>query len=268
LGVLCDFCLVLFLTALTLNFVALVRIQQKELEAEVKSRDLAEARLTGALEEARQAVRSKATFLANTSHELRTPLNAIIGFADLMRAETFGALNNPRYRAYLDDIAMSGQHLLRIINDILDFSKFEAGKATLDQEGPVDLGALVGAASRMIQPQADGAQVNLAATVDPCLPAIIGNERLLSQVLLNLLSNAVKFTPPAGLVTVRASPAADGGIAISIADTGIGMSEDDLKIALTAFGQVESNLARRFPGTGLGCRSPRRSSSCIAADCC
>jgi signal transduction histidine kinase len=252
LGVVSDFCLVLFLSTLTLNFVALVNMQHRGLLAENKVRGQAEARLTEALDEANQAMRSKATFLANTSHELRTPLNAIIGFADVIRSETFGALNNPRYRDYLDDIAASGQHLLRIINDILDFSKFEAGKATLEDAEPVELGALIGATVRMIQPQADGGQIGLAVEIDPRLPPVMGNERLLRQVVLNLLSNAIKFTPPAGSVKVRAASAEDGGIAISVSDTGIGMSEDDLKVAFTAFGQVESKLSRRFPGTGLG----------------
>jgi signal transduction histidine kinase len=252
LGTVSDFCLVMFLSGLTLNFVAIVNMQQRELQAEVRTRDQAEKRLTATLDEANQAVRSKATFLANTSHELRTPLNAIIGFADLIRSETFGPLHNARYRDYLDDIAASGQHLLNIINDILDFSKFEAGKATLENEEPIDLGILIGAASRMIQPQADGAKVVLAAEIDPRLPPVLGNERLLNQVILNLLSNAVKFTPPAGSVTVRAGQTDDGGVAIRVADTGIGMSDDDIKVALTAFGQVDSNLARRFPGTGLG----------------
>ncbi len=251
-GVMSDFCLVGFMTLLTLNFVGITNIQRHELEAEVKARSHTEARLTAALEEAKQAVRSKATFLANTSHELRTPLNAIIGFADVNRSETFGALTVPRYREYLDDIAASGQHLLRIINDILDFSKFEAGKATLENEEPVDLGALIGSTVRMIQPQADSSNVCLTADVDARLPAVMGNERLLRQVILNLLSNAVKFTPPAGSVTVRLKRAADGGITVDVADTGSGMSEDDIKVALTAFGQVESELARRFPGTRLG----------------
>ena len=252
LGVVSDFCLVVFLSLLTLNFVAIVNMQQRELRAEVKTRGLTEARLTEALEEANQAVRSKATFLANTSHELRTPLNAIIGFADVIRSETFGSLNNARYREYLDDIAASGQLLLRIINDILDFSKFEAGKATLEDVEAVDLGVLIGATSRMLQPQADGANVSLVAEIDPRLPPVVGNERLLSQVMLNLLSNAVKFTPPAGSVRIRAGHADDGGIAITVSDTGIGMSDDDIKVALTAFGQVDSNLSRRYPGTGLG----------------
>ncbi|MGH6981268.1 MAG: sensor histidine kinase, partial [Stellaceae bacterium] len=252
LGLVSDFCLVIFLSTLTLNFVAVANAQQRELEAEIEIRGLAEARLTSALEEANQAMRSKSTFLANTSHELRTPLNAIIGFADLMRAETFGPLNNVRYRDYLDDIATSGQHLLHIINDILDFSKFEAGTATLDNEETLDLAALIGGVARMIQPQADAARVRLGVEIAQPLPAVIGNERLLNQVMLNLLSNAVKFTPPDGTVTVRAAFPPDGGVAVTVADTGIGMSEEDLKVALTAFGQVDSNLARRFPGTGLG----------------
>jgi signal transduction histidine kinase len=241
-----------FLCNLTLNFVAIANMQQRGLEAEVRTRSLAERRLTEALDETNQAMRSKAAFLANTSHELRTPLNAIIGFADLIRSESFGPLNNARYRDYLNDIAASGQHLLRIINDILDFSKFEAGKAALENEEPVDLRVLIGAVSRMIQPQADGAQIGLVADIGQPAPTVIGNERLLSQVVLNLLSNAVKFTPPAGSVTVGAAHTGDGGVAIVVRDTGIGMSEDDIKVALTAFGQVDSNLSRRFPGTGLG----------------
>jgi signal transduction histidine kinase len=140
---------------------------------------------------------------------------------------------------------------LRIINDILDLSKIEAGKATLDNEEQVELASAVEAAARMVQPQAEIEKVAVALDFDGPLPPINGSARMLQQVFINLLSNAVKFTPSGGKVTVRGEARADA-VAISISDTGIGMSEEDVELALTAFGQVDSRMTRRYDGTGLG----------------
>jgi len=250
-GALSDFCLVLYIMSLVFNFVDIVAANQSELQDEINSRRRTEAQLIEARERAEQAARSKAAFLANTSHELRTPLNAIIGFSDVIRSETFGALQNARYREYLDDIAISAQHLLRIINDILDLSKFEAGKGTLDGEEPIDLGAMIDAAQRMVRTQAHQAGIELVL-IKTNMPPVLGNEQMLKQVLLNLASNAVKFTPRGGRVTIRSWRCDGGGAAIAVCDTGIGMNQDDIGVALTAFGQIDSAMGRRFAGTGLG----------------
>ena len=218
---------------------------------EVESHRLTEVKLRRAKEDAERADRAKSAFLANTSHELRTPLNAIIGFSEVIRSETFGPIDNPRYHEYLKDIYDSGCHLLRIINDILDLSKIEAGKATLDKEERVELAPTIEAAMRMVQTQAE-ADDRSPSTFDRPLPAVSGSGRMLQQVFINLLANAIKFTPPGGTVTVRAGMPGDRDVAITISDTGIGMSDEDIEIALTAFGQVDSKMARRYDGTGLG----------------
>jgi len=213
-------------------------------------REAAWRELRVAKEEAETASRSKSEFLANTSHELRTPLNAIIGFADLLAGQKFGPLGNPRYVGYAVDIRDSGQHLLELINDVLDLSKVEYGKLELLEE-PVDVAAAAESCLRLMRPRAEAAQVGLAAELPPGLPALRADDRRLKQILLNLLSNAVKFTPAGGSVVLRARADAEG-FHLSVADTGIGIADGDLAKALSPFGQVDSRLARRYSGTGLG----------------
>ena len=242
----------IYVAMMSLYYAGIVSAQQLQLEREVESHRLTEAKLRRAKEDAERADRAKSAFLANTSHELRTPLNAIIGFSEVIRSETFGPVDNPRYLEYLKDIYDSGSHLLRIINDILDLSKIEAGKATLDKEERVELAPAIEAAARMVQPQADAERIAITLDFDRALPAVSGSGRMLQQVFINLLTNAVKFTPPGGTVTVRAAPHGAADVAITISDTGIGMSEEEIELALTAFGQVDSRLTRRYDGTGLG----------------
>jgi signal transduction histidine kinase len=236
---------------MSLYYAGIVAAQQRQFEREVASHRLTEVKLRNAKEDAERADRAKSAFLANTSHELRTPLNAIIGFSEVIRGETFGPIDNPRYRDYLKDIYDSGCHLLRIINDILDLSKIEAGKATIDNEEQVEVAAAVEAAARMVQPQAEIEKIAVSLDLAGPLPPVNGSARMLQQVFINLLSNAVKFTPSGGSITVRGEARADT-VAISIGDTGIGMSEEDIELALTAFGQVDSRMTRRYDGTGLG----------------
>jgi signal transduction histidine kinase len=250
-GIVSALCTCLFVAMMSLYYAGIVAAQQRQFEREVASHRLTEVKLRNAKEDAERADRAKSAFLANTSHELRTPLNAIIGFSEVIRGETFGPIDNPRYRDYLKDIYDSGCHLLRIINDILDLSKIEAGKATIDSEEQVELAAAVEAAARMVQPQAEIEKIAMTLDLAGALPPVNGSARMLQQVFINLLSNAVKFTPSGGSVTVRGEARADT-VAISISDTGIGMSEDDIELALTAFGQVDSRMTRRYDGTGLG----------------
>jgi signal transduction histidine kinase len=241
-----------FVAMMSAYYLGILRQQQRQLEREVEIRRATEVKLRRAKDDAERADRAKSAFLANTSHELRTPLNAIIGFAEVIRRETFGRIDNPRYLDYLKDIHDSGSHLLRIINDILDLSKIEAGKATLDKEEAVDLADTLLAAQRMIQPQAVAASVALSLDMARGLPPVLGSGRMLQQVFINLLSNAVKFTPAGGAIAVRGLAAPDDRVAVTITDTGIGMNKEDIDVALTAFGQVESALSRRYDGTGLG----------------
>ncbi|HWG78737.1 MAG TPA: HAMP domain-containing sensor histidine kinase [Stellaceae bacterium] len=251
-GIMSALCTCIFVSIMALYNARIVAGQQEELEREVESHRMTEAKLRRAKEDAERADRAKSAFLANTSHELRTPLNAIIGFAEVIRSETFGRIDNPRYLDYLKDIYDSGRHLLRIINDILDLSKIEAGKATLDREERVELAAVIEAPVRMMLPQAQADSIRIVLDLEPALPLVIGSERMLQQVFINLLSNAVKFTPSRGVVTVHAHRTSEGGVVVVIADSGIGMTDADIDLAMTVFGQVDNDLARRYSGTGLG----------------
>jgi two-component system cell cycle sensor histidine kinase PleC len=200
------------------------------------------------------ANKAKSEFLANMSHELRTPLNAINGFSEIMTAELFGPLGDRRYKEYVGDILSSGQHLLSVINDILDMSKIEAGKMTLRFE-PLDLHDVAEDAVRLVRTRADAAGLRLSVDMDD-LPEVEADFRALKQVLLNLLSNAVKFTPRGGAIRVFARTGLDAAgeqrVQVSVQDTGIGISREDLERLASPFEQVESQHSKTHQGTGLG----------------
>ncbi|HWK47048.1 MAG TPA: ATP-binding protein [Stellaceae bacterium] len=202
--------------------------------------------------ELQEANRAKSDFLATMSHELRTPLNAIIGFADLMRAEIFGPLGDPRYHAYAGDIRDSGQHLLELINDILDYSKAEAGRMELSEEA-VDLGALIQSSMRMLDTRAKRVGIALIADIDPRIHSIHADERRLKQIALNLLSNAIKFAPTSdGQVEIWATLNTAGELVLRISDNGIGISAHDLPRVIEPFRQAGNAISRNQEGTGLG----------------
>ena len=215
---------------------------------ELKRRELA---LVTAKEEAELANRTKSEFLANMSHELRTPLNAIIGFGQIMRDELFGPLGSDRYREYIGDVQDSAYHLLNIINDILDVSKAEAGKLDLAEEA-IDIAETIVSAVRLVRDRAFEGQVRLEQTPADPLPPLFADERKVKQILLNLLSNAIKFTPAGGAISITADITETGNLAVAVTDTGVGMDAEQVQIALTKFGQVDSALSRSHAGTGLG----------------
>ncbi|MBT5434942.1 MAG: PAS domain-containing sensor histidine kinase [Rhodospirillaceae bacterium] len=212
---------------------------------------LVENAMREARDEAERASNAKTEFLATISHELRTPLNAIIGFSDVILEGMFGSLDNPRYDEYVRDINESGRHLLELINDILDLAKAEAGRLDLHEE-EVDLNLVVGLSAKLFCERAERSGMQLDVVVPDGMPRIRADSRKLRQLLLNLLSNAVKFTPDHGRVTVETLLREDGGIDLLVADTGIGMTRQDMERAFEAFGQVDSALTRRYEGTGLG----------------
>ena len=215
---------------------------------DASSRRMIESELRAARDLAESANQAKSQFLANMSHELRTPLNAIIGFSEVISAALFGPLD-ARYRDYAQDIHGSGHHLLRIINDLLDLSKVEAGRLEL-RDVPVPIAATFETCRRMVADRAAMGGVTL--DFRPTDLAVSADELRLEQVLLNLASNAVKFTPAGGRVTVSATLTPSGEVAITVADTGIGMALDDIPRALQPFGQVDNSLSRPHGGTGLG----------------
>jgi len=184
------------------------------------------------------------------SHELRTPLNAIIGFSEIMESGMFGPIGSKKYREYCRDIHQSGQYLLDVINDILDMSKIEAGRIRLDL-AEVKLDRFLDDAIRVLSARADDKQLTLARDIAPGI-RLVADQRLLKQVLLNLLSNAVKFTPEGGRVLMRIEKRPDGGITLVVEDSGVGMAAADIPLALQPFTQLDSSLARRYEGTGLG----------------
>ncbi|MCR4378166.1 MAG: HAMP domain-containing histidine kinase [Rhodospirillales bacterium] len=202
-------------------------------------------------EMAQEASRAKSELMANMSHELRTPLNAIIGFSSTIKEEVFGPICNDKYKEYLGDIYSSGQHLLGLINDILDVSAIEAGALELHEENvrPSDI---VEESVRIIMPRANSGEVKVTSALDPDVPQIYVDQRRVRQVILNLLSNAVKFTPEGGEVAVTSMMNDDGSLALTVSDTGVGMDEDEIMVALSKFGQVDSGLDRKHEGTGLG----------------
>ena len=219
--------------------------------SDMNERKTMELELVQSKEAAEFANRTKTEFLANMSHELRTPLNAIIGFAEVIQGEMFGPVGLPKYVEYARDIHASGRHLLELINDILDLSKIESGKLELREES-VAVGAAVEDCLTLVRNRAQKNDIALVIDVAPGLPKLTCDARALKQVLLNFLSNAVKFTPAGGVVTTGAARAPDGGMTLWVRDTGIGMKPSDIHVALSAFGQIDSKIARQHKGTGLG----------------
>jgi signal transduction histidine kinase len=197
------------------------------------------------------ANRTKSEFLANMSHELRTPLNAIIGFSDMMSRCLVEAKDTEKFLEYAQDINDSGQHLLALINDILDLSKVEAGKLELD-ESIVDLSLIGGRCLKLLQQKAEDGGLRYSRRLAPALPRLWADERKVTQIGINLLSNAVKFTPPGGHVRMETGIAEDGGVHLCVADSGIGIAQQDIDKVLAPFTQLDSVINRKYPGTGLG----------------
>ena len=210
-----------------------------------------EAALRQAKEEAISASMAKSEFLANISHELRTPLNAVIGFSEVMIQEVFGPMGNDRYREYAGDIRQSGLHLLGVINDLLDYSKLEAGRLELHVED-VSPAAILDKCTRMMRQRVDAEHLTLSTDIGDAADVVVqGDDRKITQIILNLLSNSIKFTPTGGIIRLSIRQSGDG-VDIVVADSGIGMSENDIALALAPFGQVDSSLNREYTGTGLG----------------
>jgi len=212
---------------------------------ELQNAELREKAIT---EEANQA---KSGFLANMNHELRTPLNAIIGFSELVKTQPLGELGDPRYLEYIEHIHEGGTHLLGVIDDILDISRIESGTVSLQLE-PIQIGEIVESCLRYFKDHLDQKDIRVSTPPQDAWPEMIADARLVRQMLVKLLSNAIKFSETGSEVEISLEIEDDHCLRVIIADTGIGMTADEIVVAMERFGQVDGTFSKANDGTGLG----------------
>jgi signal transduction histidine kinase len=238
--------LVMFCLVMMANQQLQVQLTERSVEMERIARDRDAARLR-----AEQANRAKSVFLTMMSHELRTPLNAILGFSEL------GPMikNDPPLPAQITEyfglIHQSGDHLLRMINDILDLSKVEAGKMEIERTD-LNVDDAINSTLHLVAQEANSRAQKLEVTIDTPPPRLFADERAVRQILFNLLSNAARFTPAGGVVGVHAAATIDGGAAIAVYDTGVGIPQDQIARVTLPFEQIDNSYAQSHGGTGLG----------------
>lgn len=205
------------------------------------------------------ASRSKSAFLANISHEFRTPLNAIVGYTELLLEDT----EDLQSRSDLWQIQRSSRHLLSLISEVLDLAKIESGKIEMELSD-LELGPLLRDVEAIVSPLVAGGENRWELDLPEALPQVRGDSMRLRQILFNLLGNAAKFTQ-GGVVSMRVRHDA-GRIAISIADTGVGIPAEDLPSLFEAFSQAHNTRVRDFGGTGLGLSISRRYAQAMGGD--
>lgn len=228
-------------------------LKASRLVLEEKNRELAQAKEQAVIAHdiADHANRAKSNFLANMSHELRTPLFTINGYAETLKQELYGTLNQD-YRSSADNILTAGNHLLQLINDVLDLSKIAAGKMELD-EHPININKDIKKCIQMVAQEGLKQGLRIETDIEDNLPALYGDRVKFRQIMLNLLSNAIKFTHAGGNITVRASISGGETLDISVEDNGIGVAQEDIYKILTDFGQANTSTIRKpNQGTGLG----------------
>jgi PAS domain S-box-containing protein len=219
---------------------------------------LTNERLELIVQELQRATRLKDEFLATMSHELRTPLNAILGMSEVLQEGLLGSLNSQQINS-VSTIEQSGEHLLSLINDVLDVSKISVGKLELNVT-KVSLVELCKSSLMFVKQQAINKQIQIDTNLPTDLDYLLVDERRIRQVLINLLNNAVKFTPNGGTVILSVqleSPVlchqtTGYSLCFSVIDTGIGIAQDDISKLFQPFIQLDSNLNRKYAGTGLG----------------
>ena len=229
----------------------------KRLENEVERRIQTEAELRNLAAElerlatrAEEADYAKSSFLASMSHELRTPLNAIIGFAEMIRQQMLGPIDNAKYVTYGEDISNSASYLLEIISDILDLSKIESGALELN-ESTFHIASAVTDCATLLSAQLLTKSLKLKMKLDLEVETLHADPRLFKQMIANLLSNAVKFSEPDGQIVIKAKSGEDG-LSVSVIDSGIGMTASELERAVMPFAQIDNSYTRNQKGTGLG----------------
>lgn len=229
-----------WLVLLTCRFLFRMDAQRKEFEEQLEQ----------ARRAAERANRAKSEFLAAMSHELRTPLNSIIGFSEVLKAQSFGPLND-KQKDYIGDVWESGRYLLSLINDILDLSKVEAGKMELElnrfELKPVLQNCLV-----MVRERAMNQGLKISMQVDENIPSVVADERKLKQITYNLLSNAIKFSSDGDEIGLQAKLSEEGGVHFCVWDTGIGIEPKDRDKIFQEFVRIDTIHSRKNPGTGLG----------------
>jgi PAS domain S-box-containing protein len=226
--------------------------ERKRLE-EMRTRSVALEHQNRRIQEAN---RLKSEFLANMSHELRTPLNSIIGFADILQAGEVDP-SSPQHGEFLRDILTSGRHLLQLINDVLDLAKVEAGKIEFRPEA-VDLDRVANEVGSVLRTVAVSKRIQLDVEVGPAVRHVTADPSRLKQVLYNYASNAIKFTEEGGHVVIRATATGDKAFRVEVQDDGIGVSAADQARLFVEFQQLDSGMAKRHQGTGLGLALTKR----------
>lgn len=245
---------------------AAARVQQQAMMLRFQAEDLKAART-----EAERASAVRSEFIANVSHEIRTPLTAVLGFTDILLAEARrpGGVDPAAQLSYLETIQRNGAHLLDILNDILDLSKIEAGMMAVER-ARCPLAPLIEDVIALFQARASAKGIVLRAEVDPSLAdAIETDATRLRQILWNLVGNAVKFTA-VGEVVVRArreeGARAQPSLAIAVADTGVGLTPEQLSRIFRPFVQADASTTREFGGTGLGLAISRKLAMLLGGD--
>ena len=211
-------------------------------------RKKAEEEWQNAKRESQTAASAKADFLAKISHEIRTPLNAMMGLAEAIMVERFGPIGNERYREYVKDIHIAGSHLACIISDLLDLSKTETGRMELTFVN-VSLNDLTQQCVGIMQPQANSARIIIRTALTPGLPYVLADERSLRQIVFNLLSNSIRLTGPGGQIIVSTVFSDAREAVLRVRDTGVGMSEKDIKTASEPFREIATSTSS---GSGFG----------------
>jgi signal transduction histidine kinase len=222
----------------------------RDVTADVEAADV----LRVAKERAEAGSRARSEFLRNMSHELRTPLHAIIGFSELINDRAGGPIGN-NYVDWAGEILNSGRHLLELINDVLDLSRIDTGCYEIADDS-VDLEVVARACRGMLRAQAEANQLRVDCEISDAV--VLADRRAVKQIMLNLMANAVKFTPAGGVVSIRTEPAANGDLAVVVADTGIGIDPAALASPGEAFTQADGSVRRKYGGTGLGLAISRK----------
>ncbi|HYW58971.1 MAG TPA: PAS domain-containing sensor histidine kinase [Xanthobacteraceae bacterium] len=218
---------------------------------DITSAKKTESDLSAARAQAAKASAAKSELLARISHEIRTPLNSVIGFTEVMLEERFGPIGNERYRDYLKDVRASGDHVLTLLSDLLDLAKIESGRLDLTFAN-LNLNELVQGCVALMQPQANRERIIIRSSLSPRLRAVVGDARAVRQIVLNLLSNSIRLTGAGGQVIISTAQAVDGEVMLRVRDTGIGMDDKELAVALEPFRQLATSSRWGSAGTGLG----------------